>query len=66
MTWTEVKIEGYDFCLESGKWQIRRKGGQVGLWHCNYRIEWCNSVRHGMFTAWALVLRKERESRKVW
>lgn len=64
MMWTEVKIEGYDFCLESGEWQIRRKGEQVGLWHCNYRIEWCNSVRHGMFIAWVLVLRRKRENER--
>ncbi len=62
MTWTEIKVERYDFCLESGNYQIRRKGEQVGLWHCNYRIEWCNSVRHGMFIAWALVLRRKREN----
>ena len=64
MTWTEVKIEGYDFCLESGYYQIRRKGEQVGVWYYNYRIGWHNSVKHGMFAAWVLALREKRENER--
>lgn len=62
MTWLEVKKDGYDFCIESGDYQIRRKGEQVGLWYYGYRIGWCNSVKHGMFNAWVLSLEKEREN----
>lgn len=54
MTWIEVKVEGYDFCLESGKWQVRRKGEQVGKYMFGRRIGWCNTVAEGMRDIWIL------------
>lgn len=65
MTWTEVTIDGYDFCLESDYYQIRRKGEQVVLYYYTgllgfYRIGWRNSVEDAMFSAWILELKKRR------
>lgn len=56
MTWSEVKYEGYDFCIMSGKYQVRRKGEQVGLYYYDHRIGWCKDVEEGMFRAWVLEL----------
>ena len=65
MTWTEIKIDGYDFCTESGNYQVRRKGEQVELWYLGhrigwYRIGWCGDIEDGMFEAWILELKKRR------
>ena len=32
MTWFETKLDGYDFCVQSGDYEVRRKGEQVGLY----------------------------------
>ena len=56
MTWTEVKIEGYDFCLESGYYQIRRKGEQIGIYCFGRRVTWCDDVSEGMRRVWILKL----------
>lgn len=70
MTWTEVKIEGYDFCTQSGEWQVRRKQEQVGIWfspdgqfdkYCS-RISWCKDVSDGMFRVWIMELRGQRKN----
>ena len=61
MTWTEVKIEGYDFCLESGCYQIRRKGEQIGLYCFGRRVAWCDDVSEGMRRVWILKLRKRKQ-----
>ncbi len=70
MTWTEIKIEGYDFCIESGEWQVRRKGEQIGLWYSlngqfdKYccRVNWCGDISDGMFRAWVVELREKRKN----
>lgn len=38
MTWTEIKIDGYDFCMMSdgGTYEVKRKGEQVGLWYLGH------------------------------
>ena len=72
MTWTEVKIEGYDFCLESGEWQIRRKKEQVGIWFSpdgefdkyTIRMNWCDNVADGMFKVWSIELSHNRKNEK--
>lgn len=56
MTWTEIKIDGYDFCMESGDYQVRRKGEQVGLYYYDHRTGWYKDVKEGMFRAWVLEL----------
>lgn len=70
MTWNEVKVEGYDFCTQSGKWQVRRKGEQVGIWfspdgqfdeYCN-RVGWCDDISDGMFQVWVMELREQRKN----
>lgn len=67
MTWIEVKYEGYDFCIMSGRYQIRRKGEQVALYYyagslgfCG--IGWRDSVEDAMFSAWILELKKRRSN----
>lgn len=67
MTWTEVKYEGYDFCIASDRYQVRRKGEQVAL-YCYagllgfHRIGWRDSVEDAMFSAWILELRERRRN----
>ena len=62
MTWTEIKIDGYDFCMGSGDYQVRRKGEQVGLYYYDHRIGWCKDVEEGMFDAWILELKGRRKN----
>lgn len=67
MTWTEVKYEGYDFCIMSGKYQIRRKDERVALYYYAgslgfHRIGWRDSVEDAMFSAWYLELQGKREN----
>lgn len=67
MTWTEFKYEGYDFCIASGKYQVRRKGEQVALYYYAeslgfHRIGWRDSVEDAMFSAWILELKKRRSN----
>lgn len=67
MTWLETKLDGYDFCMESGKYQIRRKGEQVALYFYAgslgfHRIGWRDSVEDAMFSAWILELEKRRKN----
>lgn len=62
MTWSEVKVDGYDYCTESGNYQVRRKGEQVGLWYLGYRIGWCEDIEDGMFKAWTLRLKGKRRN----
>lgn len=67
MTWTEVKYEGCDFCIMSGKYQIRRKGEQVALYFYAgslgfHRIGWRDSVKDAMFSAWISELRTRRRN----
>lgn len=67
MTWTELKYEGYDFCIASGKYQVRRKGEQVALYYYTgslgfHRIGWRDSVEDAMFSAWILELKKRRSN----
>lgn len=67
MTWTELKYEEYDFCIASGKYQIRRKGEQVALYYYAgslgfHRIGWRDSVEDAMFSAWILELKKRRKN----
>ena len=61
MTWTEVKVEGYDFCLESGYYQIRRKGEQIGIYCFGRRFTWCDDVSEGMRQVWILKLRRRKQ-----
>lgn len=56
MTWFEIKLDGYDFCVQSGDYEVRRKGEQVGLYYYDHRLGWCNDVKEGMFRAWVLEL----------
>lgn len=60
MIWNEVKIEGFDFCIQSGDWLVTRKGKQVGLCYCNYRLRWCDDIEERMFIAWMAELRDRR------
>lgn len=70
MTWIEVKVEGYDFCTQSGEWQIRRKGEQVGIWYFldgqfdKYwvRLRWCDDISDGMFQVWIMELIEKRKN----
>ena len=67
MTWTEIKIDGYDFCVMSdgGTYEVKRKGEQVGLWYLGHRIGWYGDVEDAMFTAWILNLKGERKKWKM-
>ena len=56
MTWFETKLDDYDFCVQSGDYEVRRKGEQVGLYYYSHIIGWCNDVKEGMFRAWVLEL----------
>ena len=56
MTWFETKLDGYDFCVQSGDYEVRRKCEQVGLYYHDHRLNWCNDVEEGMFRAWILGL----------
>lgn len=62
MTWNEIKIDGYDFCIQSGDWTVKRKGEQVELYYYDHRIRWCKNVEEGMFEAWILELKGKREN----
>ena len=62
MIWNEIKVDGYDFCIQSGDWMVRQKGEQVELHYYNYRIGWCNDVEEGMFKAWILELKGRRRN----
>lgn len=70
MTWNEVKVDGYDFCLEFDEWQVRRKGEQVGIWYspdgqfnkyCK-KINWCDDISEGIFLVWKIELRGQRKN----
>ena len=67
MTWSEVKYEGSDFCIVSGKYEIRRNGEEVALYFYAgsldfHRIGWRDSVEDAMFSAWILELEKRRKN----
>lgn len=65
MTWTEIKMDKFDFCIMSGKYMVGRKGEQVELYYLTdtyYRIGWHNSVEEGMFNAWISNLKNRRRN----
>ena len=62
MIWNEIKMVGYDFSIQSGKYQVRRRGEQFGLYYYDHRIGWCENVEDGMFKAWTLELKGKRKN----
>ncbi len=62
MTWFETKLDGYDFCVQSGNYGVRRQGKQVGLYYHEHRLAWCDNVEEGMFRAWVLGLYRRKEN----